>query len=170
MINNTLYAITVTVRTLQMNYVKTRNLSIPLPFSRHHIVSLNRQYAYEEPVSHVLSMVLQVFSLLLSDKQDWACAIAHMFCSYWRWFALLSWLLSFSLPAAWFPAVLDDVTAKTVQYCYWLSRSVSLQDMTKMLSFPSYPGDFLHPVVYACTAVMLLCLFASIITYIVHHR
>uniref|UniRef100_A0A8C5G5Z0 Adhesion G protein-coupled receptor A1 n=1 Tax=Gouania willdenowi TaxID=441366 RepID=A0A8C5G5Z0_GOUWI len=28
---------------------------------------------------------------------------------------------------------------------------------------------FLHPVVYACTAVMLLCLFASIITYIVHH-
>uniref|UniRef100_A0A4W4ENV8 G-protein coupled receptors family 2 profile 2 domain-containing protein n=1 Tax=Electrophorus electricus TaxID=8005 RepID=A0A4W4ENV8_ELEEL len=26
-----------------------------------------------------------------------------------------------------------------------------------------------HPVVYACTAVMLLCLFASIITYIVHH-
>uniref|UniRef100_A0A3Q4N144 Adhesion G protein-coupled receptor A1 n=1 Tax=Neolamprologus brichardi TaxID=32507 RepID=A0A3Q4N144_NEOBR len=30
--------------------------------------------------------------------------------------------------------------------------------------------SFLHPVVYACTAVMLLCLFASIITYIVHHR
>uniref|UniRef100_A0A8D3DIE7 Adhesion G protein-coupled receptor A1 n=1 Tax=Scophthalmus maximus TaxID=52904 RepID=A0A8D3DIE7_SCOMX len=29
--------------------------------------------------------------------------------------------------------------------------------------------SFLHPVVYACTAVMLLCLFASIITYIVHH-
>uniref|UniRef100_A0A665UG27 Adhesion G protein-coupled receptor A1 n=1 Tax=Echeneis naucrates TaxID=173247 RepID=A0A665UG27_ECHNA len=30
-------------------------------------------------------------------------------------------------------------------------------------------SKFLHPVVYACTAVMLLCLFASIITYIVHH-
>uniref|UniRef100_A0A3P8VP84 Adhesion G protein-coupled receptor A1 n=1 Tax=Cynoglossus semilaevis TaxID=244447 RepID=A0A3P8VP84_CYNSE len=38
-----------------------------------------------------------------------------------------------------------------------------------VLSFPPYPGEFLHPVVYACTAVMLLCLFASIITYIVHH-
>ncbi|KAK1905293.1 Adhesion G protein-coupled receptor A1, partial [Dissostichus eleginoides] len=42
-------------------------------------------------------------------------------------------------------------------------------DLKKVLSFPPYPGEFLHPVVYACTAVMLLCLFASIITYIVHH-
>uniref|UniRef100_A0A667ZQG1 Adhesion G protein-coupled receptor A1 n=1 Tax=Myripristis murdjan TaxID=586833 RepID=A0A667ZQG1_9TELE len=41
--------------------------------------------------------------------------------------------------------------------------------LMKVLSFPPYPGEFLHPVVYACTAVMLLCLFASIITYIVHH-
>lgn len=44
-----------------------------------------------------------------------------------------------------------------------------LMDLKKVLSFPPYPGEFLHPVVYACTAVMLLCLFASIITYIVHH-
>uniref|UniRef100_A0AAY4EN10 G-protein coupled receptors family 2 profile 2 domain-containing protein n=1 Tax=Denticeps clupeoides TaxID=299321 RepID=A0AAY4EN10_9TELE len=43
------------------------------------------------------------------------------------------------------------------------------QDLKKVLSLPPYPGEFLHPVVYACTAVMLLCLFASIITYIVHH-
>ncbi|XP_068597674.1 adhesion G protein-coupled receptor A1 [Brachionichthys hirsutus] len=42
-------------------------------------------------------------------------------------------------------------------------------DLKKVLSFPPYPGQFLHPVVYACTAVMLLCLFASIITYMVHH-
>ncbi|KAG8594055.1 hypothetical protein GDO81_001041, partial [Engystomops pustulosus] len=42
-------------------------------------------------------------------------------------------------------------------------------DLKTVLSLPQYPGDFLHPVVYACTAVMLLCLFASIITYIVHH-
>ncbi|XP_032922059.1 adhesion G protein-coupled receptor A1 isoform X2 [Catharus ustulatus] len=42
-------------------------------------------------------------------------------------------------------------------------------DFKTVLSFPQYPGEFLHPVVYACTAVMLLCLFASIITYIVHH-
>ncbi|XP_049456517.1 uncharacterized protein LOC125903568 isoform X2 [Epinephelus fuscoguttatus] len=43
------------------------------------------------------------------------------------------------------------------------------KDLKKVLSFPPFPGEFLHPVVYACTAVMLLCLFASIITYIVHH-
>ncbi|KAJ0066828.1 hypothetical protein NL108_004695 [Boleophthalmus pectinirostris] len=48
--------------------------------------------------------------------------------------------------------------------------SLCSQDLKKVLSFPQYPGEFLHPVVYACTAVMLLCLFASIITYIVHHR
>ncbi|XP_069095872.1 adhesion G protein-coupled receptor A1 [Pleurodeles waltl] len=42
-------------------------------------------------------------------------------------------------------------------------------DFNTLISIPPYPGDFLHPVVYACTAVMLLCLFASIITYIVHH-
>uniref|UniRef100_A0A3Q4I3Y6 Adhesion G protein-coupled receptor A1a n=1 Tax=Neolamprologus brichardi TaxID=32507 RepID=A0A3Q4I3Y6_NEOBR len=40
---------------------------------------------------------------------------------------------------------------------------------TTVLSFPPYPGDYLHPVVYACTAVMLLCLLVSIMTYIVHH-
>ncbi|KAF3691474.1 Adhesion G protein-coupled receptor A1 [Channa argus] len=42
-------------------------------------------------------------------------------------------------------------------------------DLKRVLSFPPYPGDYLHPVVYACTAVMLLCLLISIITYIVHH-
>ncbi|KAF0027190.1 hypothetical protein F2P81_019931 [Scophthalmus maximus] len=47
--------------------------------------------------------------------------------------------------------------------------NVSDKDLKKVLSLPPYPGEFLHPVVYACTAVMLLCLFASIITYIVHH-
>ncbi|XP_039626559.1 adhesion G protein-coupled receptor A3 isoform X1 [Polypterus senegalus] len=44
-----------------------------------------------------------------------------------------------------------------------------LMDFKTVLPFPPYPGEYLHPVVYACTAVMLLCLFASIITYIVHH-
>ncbi|XP_043844605.1 adhesion G protein-coupled receptor A1 isoform X2 [Dromiciops gliroides] len=42
-------------------------------------------------------------------------------------------------------------------------------DLKTVLSLPEDPGEFLHPVVYACTAVMLLCLFASILTYIVHH-
>ncbi|XP_037320032.2 adhesion G protein-coupled receptor A1 [Pungitius pungitius] len=42
-------------------------------------------------------------------------------------------------------------------------------DLKRVLSFPPYPGDYLHPVVYACTAVMLLCLLVSIMTYVVHH-
>uniref|UniRef100_A0A2I3G586 Adhesion G protein-coupled receptor A1 n=1 Tax=Nomascus leucogenys TaxID=61853 RepID=A0A2I3G586_NOMLE len=41
-------------------------------------------------------------------------------------------------------------------------------DLKTVLSLPRYPGEFLHPVVYACTAVMLLCLLASVVTYIVH--
>ncbi|RVE59858.1 hypothetical protein OJAV_G00193110 [Oryzias javanicus] len=45
----------------------------------------------------------------------------------------------------------------------------TLMDLKRVLSFPPYPGDYLHPVVYACTAVMLLCLLVSIMTYIVNH-
>ncbi|XP_056385245.1 adhesion G protein-coupled receptor A1 isoform X3 [Hyla sarda] len=56
----------------------------------------------------------------------------------------------------------------TVQ-CTHFGNFAVLMDLKTVLSLPQYPGEFLHPVVYACTAVMLLCLFASIITYIVHH-
>ncbi|KAI1236308.1 hypothetical protein IHE44_0001593 [Lamprotornis superbus] len=56
----------------------------------------------------------------------------------------------------------------TIQSTHFSNFAV-LMDFKTVLSFPQYPGEFLHPVVYACTAVMLLCLFASIITYIVHH-
>ncbi|XP_036402670.1 adhesion G protein-coupled receptor A3 [Megalops cyprinoides] len=57
----------------------------------------------------------------------------------------------------------------TTIHCAHHNNFAVLMDLKKVLSFPPYPGEFLHPVVYACTAVMLLCLFASIITYIVHH-
>ncbi|XP_057164709.1 adhesion G protein-coupled receptor A1 isoform X2 [Ursus arctos] len=43
-------------------------------------------------------------------------------------------------------------------------------DLKTVLSLPQYPGEFLHPVVYACTAVMLLCLLASVVTYVVHQN
>ncbi|XP_073402612.1 adhesion G protein-coupled receptor A1 isoform X2 [Dendrobates tinctorius] len=56
----------------------------------------------------------------------------------------------------------------TIQ-CTHFGNFAVLMDLKTVLSLPQYPGEFLHPVVYACTAVMLLCLFASIITYIVHH-
>ncbi|KAK1333406.1 hypothetical protein QTO34_005789 [Cnephaeus nilssonii] len=42
------------------------------------------------------------------------------------------------------------------------------RDLKSVLSLPQHPGEFLHPVVYACTAVMLLCLLASVITYLMH--
>uniref|UniRef100_A0A8C9QTG4 G-protein coupled receptors family 2 profile 2 domain-containing protein n=1 Tax=Spermophilus dauricus TaxID=99837 RepID=A0A8C9QTG4_SPEDA len=48
------------------------------------------------------------------------------------------------------------------------SPLLPLQDLKTVLSLPQFPGEFLHPVVYACTAVMLLCLLASAATYIVH--
>ncbi|XP_034040053.1 adhesion G protein-coupled receptor A3 [Thalassophryne amazonica] len=57
----------------------------------------------------------------------------------------------------------------TTIHCTHHNNFAVLMDLKKVLPFPPYPGEFLHPVVYACTAVMLLCLFASIITYIVHH-
>nr|XP_020828708.1 adhesion G protein-coupled receptor A1 isoform X3 [Phascolarctos cinereus] len=56
----------------------------------------------------------------------------------------------------------------TLQCLHWGHFAV-LMDLKTVLSLPEDPGEFLHPVVYACTAVMLLCLFASILTYIVHH-
>ncbi|XP_075072283.1 adhesion G protein-coupled receptor A1 isoform X1 [Mixophyes fleayi] len=56
----------------------------------------------------------------------------------------------------------------TIQ-CTHFGNFAVLMDLKTVLSLPQYPGEFLHPVVYACTAVMLLCLFASIVTYIVHH-
>ncbi|XP_025735896.2 adhesion G protein-coupled receptor A1 isoform X1 [Callorhinus ursinus] len=43
-------------------------------------------------------------------------------------------------------------------------------DLKTALSPSQYPGEFLHPVVYACTAVMLLCLLTSVVTYIVHQN
>lgn len=48
--------------------------------------------------------------------------------------------------------------------------AVSFQDLKAVLSLPQDPGEFLHPVVYACTAVMLLCLLISVVTYMVHRR
>lgn len=50
------------------------------------------------------------------------------------------------------------------------SALCSFQDLKTVLSLPQHPGELLHPVVYACTAVMLLCLLASVITYIVHQK
>ncbi|XP_069755672.1 adhesion G protein-coupled receptor A3 isoform X2 [Narcine bancroftii] len=62
-----------------------------------------------------------------------------------------------------------SATNITTIQCVQFGNFAVLMDLKTVLSFDQYPGEFLHPVVYACTAVLLLCLFASIITYIVHH-
>lgn len=44
--------------------------------------------------------------------------------------------------------------------------------MQELSSFPSEARgavEVLHPAMYTCTAVLLLCLFTTIITYIVNH-
>lgn len=44
--------------------------------------------------------------------------------------------------------------------------------MQELSGFPSEARgavEVLHPAMYTCTAVLLLCLFTTIITYIVNH-
>ncbi|RMB95139.1 hypothetical protein DUI87_28415 [Hirundo rustica rustica] len=57
----------------------------------------------------------------------------------------------------------------TSLHCRHLSNVAVLMELS---GFPSEaPGavEVLHPAMYTCTAVLLLCLFTTIITYIVHH-
>lgn len=66
----------------------------------------------------------------------------------------------------------ERVIAPPPDDCWYSNDNILflLQDLKKVLSFLPYPGNYLHPVVYACTAVMLLCLLVSMVTYMVHHR
>ncbi|XP_030622156.1 adhesion G protein-coupled receptor A2 [Chanos chanos] len=62
----------------------------------------------------------------------------------------------------------NDSSISTLR-CSVLSNYAVLQEV------PEFPGpspvtvEMLHPVVYTCTAVLLLCLFTIIITHILHH-
>ncbi|XP_044515477.1 adhesion G protein-coupled receptor A2 [Gracilinanus agilis] len=53
-------------------------------------------------------------------------------------------------------------------YCQHLGNIAVLMELS---TFPreADPGAVLHPVVYPCTALLLLCLFSTIITYILNH-
>ncbi|XP_047446779.1 adhesion G protein-coupled receptor A2 [Mugil cephalus] len=62
----------------------------------------------------------------------------------------------------------SDSSTSTMR-CYVLSNYAVLQEVP---DFPNSTGSsikVLHPVVYACTALLLLCLFTIIITHILHH-
>ncbi|EPY85334.1 G protein-coupled receptor 123-like protein [Camelus ferus] len=68
-------------------------------------------------------------------------------------------------------AVLPSISpVSTSCLTLWPSREnrQAALDLRAVLSLPQAPGEFLHPVVYACTAVMLLCLLASAATYVLH--
>lgn len=46
----------------------------------------------------------------------------------------------------------------------------SFQEVSEFHNSNSNSVRVLHPVVYACTAVLLLCVFTIVITHIIHHR
>lgn len=51
-----------------------------------------------------------------------------------------------------------------------LPLSCSFQELSAFPRAVGGSGAGLHPVVYPCTALLLLCLFSTIITYILNHR
>uniref|UniRef100_A0A673BYZ7 Adhesion G protein-coupled receptor A2 n=1 Tax=Sphaeramia orbicularis TaxID=375764 RepID=A0A673BYZ7_9TELE len=62
----------------------------------------------------------------------------------------------------------SDSSTSTMR-CSVLSNYAVLQEVPDFPNSTSISVRVLHPVVYACTAVILLCLFTTIITHILHH-
>ena len=55
-------------------------------------------------------------------------------------------------------------------YCQHLGNVAVLMELNAFPREAGGSGAGLHPVVYPCTALLLLCLFSTIITYILNHR
>ncbi|XP_040270315.1 adhesion G protein-coupled receptor A2 [Bufo bufo] len=86
------------------------------------------------------------------------------------------------LPAQWNFKALEGYGGWSSEGCQLLSEEPNITSMqclqlsnfailTELNTFPPPPAhgtDILHPVIY-CTAILLLCLFTTIITYIVNH-
>ncbi|KAL6456794.1 hypothetical protein MHYP_G00353380 [Metynnis hypsauchen] len=62
----------------------------------------------------------------------------------------------------------SDSSTSTLR-CSVLSNYAVLQEVPDFPGSSPAPVEVLHPVVYTCTAVLLLCLFTIIFTYILHH-
>lgn len=62
----------------------------------------------------------------------------------------------------------SDSSTSTMR-CSLLSNYAVLQEVPDFPNPAPFPVRVLHPVVYACTALLLLCLFTIIITHILHH-
>ncbi|XP_048368574.1 adhesion G protein-coupled receptor A2 isoform X1 [Sphaerodactylus townsendi] len=57
----------------------------------------------------------------------------------------------------------------TTVSCRHLNNVAVLMELSNFPRESQSPTEVLHPVIYTCTAILLLCLFATIITYIVNH-
>ncbi|XP_061527493.1 adhesion G protein-coupled receptor A2 isoform X2 [Phycodurus eques] len=62
----------------------------------------------------------------------------------------------------------SDSSTSTMR-CSLLSNYAVLQEVPDFPNSSQISARVLHPVVYACTALLLLCLFTIIITHILHH-
>ncbi|XP_055742863.1 adhesion G protein-coupled receptor A2-like [Salvelinus fontinalis] len=60
-------------------------------------------------------------------------------------------------------------SATSTLRCSVLSNYAVLQEVPDFPHSPPMSVRVLHPVVYSCTAILLLCLFTIIITHILHH-
>ncbi|KAM4678524.1 adhesion G protein-coupled receptor A2 isoform 2-T2 [Discoglossus pictus] len=57
----------------------------------------------------------------------------------------------------------------TSMQCHQLGNFAILTELSTFSHKAQNGTEFLHPVIYSCTAILLLCLFTTIITYIVNH-
>ncbi|XP_006000352.1 adhesion G protein-coupled receptor A2 [Latimeria chalumnae] len=57
----------------------------------------------------------------------------------------------------------------TIIHCGHLNNYAVLMELNSFPTVPVGNAEVLHPVIYTCTAILLLCLFTTIITYIVNH-
>uniref|UniRef100_A0A4W3H1B7 GAIN-B domain-containing protein n=1 Tax=Callorhinchus milii TaxID=7868 RepID=A0A4W3H1B7_CALMI len=62
-----------------------------------------------------------------------------------------------------------EINITTVS-CHHFSNIAVLKKISSVPDPPEVNKEVLHPVIYTCTAVLLLCLFTTIITYILKHN
>ncbi|XP_069474059.1 adhesion G protein-coupled receptor A2 [Ambystoma mexicanum] len=64
--------------------------------------------------------------------------------------------------------VREEVNITTIQ-CWHLNNFAVLKELSSFSNVTHCAAELPHSVIYTCTAVLLLCLFATIITYIINH-
>ncbi|NXP47106.1 AGRA2 protein, partial [Heliornis fulica] len=85
--------------------------------------------------------------------------------AYWN-FEVLGGMGGWSAEGCQLAAREPNVTSL---HCRHLSNVAVLMELRGFPSETQGPVEVLHPAMYTCTAVLLLCLFTTIITYIINH-